>query len=273
MLVSQAAHDECARDHSGTEPGPRIHVPKSQDMDKALPELSGCGSASDLRSWLLKFARSLGFYGGRYIQLGRPCWGLEESEPGLAIRYLSTSSKAEREDEHWIASDPSLARIRDAYAPFAWSTRTNPAVTPRQRAWLDGERGRGIDAGLAIPVQDSTGRPAYLSLYGYDEGAIRKLIEQSAPELAFLAGQFHALAKSLVPLAEWIGPGPRLSNRELECLKLAALGQTVDESGNTLGISGRTVEFHLRNALEKLGATTKLRAVVLAFGAGAAVGL
>ncbi|WP_227591733.1 LuxR C-terminal-related transcriptional regulator [Klebsiella aerogenes] len=35
-----------------------------------------------------------------------------------------------------------------------------------------------------------------------------------------------------------------MSNRELECLRLAALGQTVDESGQTLGISGRTVEFH-----------------------------
>lgn len=235
-----------------------------------LPPLEDCASAFELRAWLLKYARGLGFYGARYIQLDRPCWGLEEHEPGRAIRYLSTSSQADREDEGWIANDPAIGRIRGAYAPFVWSTRSDAALSAGQRAWLDGERARGVDAGLAIPVQDSAGCPAYLSLFGFDEGSIQRLIETSAPEMAFLAGQFHALAKTLVPIAAWIGRAPRLSNRELECLKLAALGQTVDESGQTLGISGRTVEFHLRNAFEKLGAPTKLRAVVLAFGAGAA---
>lgn len=273
MLGSQAAHDDRVQDHIGAGLGHAAPVPDSRGVDTDLSHLSDCATAQDLRAWLLKFSRGLGFYGGRYIQLSRPCWGLDESEPGLAIRYLSTSSQADREDEHWIASDPSISRIRGAYAPFFWSTRHTQAMPARQRAWLDGERGRGVDAGLAIPVQDSAGCPAYLSLFGYDEASIKKMIEGRAPELAFLAGQFHALAKTLVPFAGWVGRGPRLSSRELECLKLAALGQTVDESGQTLGISGRTVEFHLRNALDKLGAPTKLRAVVLAFGAGVAAGL
>jgi LuxR family transcriptional regulator, activator of conjugal transfer of Ti plasmids len=273
MLVGQAVRDDCVQNYTETGFGPVAHASKPVGPNTNLPGLSDCSSALDLRNWLLKFSRSLGFYGGRYIQLARPCWGLDEREPGFPIRHITTSSQAEREDEHWIASDPSLALIRGAYTPFSWSTRHSMPTTHKQRAWLDGERGRGIDAGLAIPVQDSTGCPAYLSLFGHDEPSIKRLIETRAPELAFLAGQFHALAKTLVPLAEWVGRGPRLSNRELECLKLAALGQTVDESGQTLGISGRTVEFHLRNALEKLGAPTKLRAVVLAFGAGAAAGL
>lgn len=273
MLGSQAAHDDRVQEYIDSVFGHTAPAPNPPGVSANPCELSECVSVPDLRNWLLRFSRNLGFYGGRYIQLARPCWGLDEGEPGCAIRHLTTSSQAEREDEHWIASDPSIRLIRGAYAPFSWSTRHNAPLTPGQRAWLDGERGRGIDAGLAIPVQDSAGCPAYLSLFGYDEASIKKLIERSAPELAFLAGQFHALAKTLVPLAEWVGRGPRLSNRELECLRLAALGQTVDESGHTLGISGRTVEFHLRNALEKLGAPTKLRAVVLAFGAGAAAGL
>ncbi|WP_256731259.1 LuxR C-terminal-related transcriptional regulator [Sphingomonas sp. dw_22] len=273
MLGSQAAHDDRVQGHTETGLGHTVHAPDPLGASANMPDLSECLSALDLRNWLLKFSRSLGFYGGRYIQLARPCWGLDESEPGFPIRHLTTSSQAEREDEHWIASDPSIALIRGTYAPFSWSTRHTVEVAPKQRAWLDGERSRGIDAGLAIPVQDSAGCPAYLSLFGYDEVSIKLLIDKKAPELAFLAGQFHALAKTLVPIANWVGRGPRLSNRELECLRLAALGQTVDESGHTLGISGRTVEFHLRNALDKLGAPTKLRAVVLAFGAGAAAGL
>jgi DNA-binding CsgD family transcriptional regulator len=274
MLASRAEHEErlrdCGADADGT--GQRAAV-GLKEAQSGLPLLDRCASALDLRGWLLKYARGLGFYGARYIQLGRPCWGLEESEPGCAIRYLSTSSHADREDEQWIASDPAIGRIRGAYVPFSWSTRISASLTASQRGWLDGERARGVDAGLVIPVQDSAGCPAYLSLFGFDESSIQQLIEKEAPEMAFLAGQFHALAKKLVPIAEWVGRAPRLSNRELECLKLAALGQTVDESGRTLGISGRTVEFHLRNALEKLGAPSKLRAVVLAFGAGAAVAI
>lgn len=235
--------------------------------------LEQCMSALDLRSWLLRYARGLGFYGARYVQLARPCWGLEESETGCAIRYLSTSSQADREDEAWIASDPAIGRIRGAYMPFSWSTRRACSDDPRHRAWLDGERARGVDAGLVVPVQDSGGCPAYLSLFGFDEASIQQLIDRDAAQMAFLASQFHARAKVLIPIADWVARAPRLSNREIECLRLAALGQTVDESGQTLGISGRTVEFHLRNALEKLGAPSKLRAVVLAFGAGAAVAL
>lgn len=272
MLANRAAPETRVQDcGSADADAPQPAAACAAGIQKGLPLLGVCTSALDLRHWLLKYARSLGFYGARYIQLGRPCWGLEESEPGCAIRYLSTSSQADREDGHWIASDPAIGRIRGAYVPFSWSTRTNAALTVSQRAWLDGERARGVDAGLVIPVQDSAGCPAYLSFFGFDESSIQELIARRAPEMSFLAGQFHALAKTLVPIAEWVGRAPRLSNRELECLRLAALGQTVDESGQTLGISGRTVEFHLRNALEKLGAPSKLRAVVLAFGAGAAV--
>lgn len=247
-------------------PSARIVVP-SNTMSSAP---STCLTSADLRAWLLKFGRGLGFYGGRYTQLDRPRWGVGERDPVQPIRFLSTSSQADREDEQWICADPSIGRIRSAFMPFAWSTKSGEIVTAAQRAWLDGERARGVDAGLTIPVQDSDGCPAYLSLFGVDEAAVLRLIHERAPELAFAGAQFHAVARSLVSLAHWVGHAPKLSNREIECLRLAALGQNVNDSGQTLGISGRTVEFHLRNALDKLGASNKIRAVVLAFGGGTA---
>lgn len=272
MLAGQAAHVQAVEEDAPVAEPDRTAeaIDSGQDQNSSLV-LGECRSTRDLRRWLLKFARDLGFYGARYIQLGRPCWGLEDVDPGHAVRYLSTSAHADQEDEMWIAADPSRVRIRKSYAPFCWSTSADQDLTDGQRAWLDGERGRGVDAGLAIPVQDSAGCPAYISLFGSNEAAIERLIEDRAPELAFIAGQFHMLAKSLLPIAEWIYRGPALSTREIECLRLAALGRTEKESGQILGISRRTVEYHLRNAFDKLGATTKVRAVVLAFGAGAAL--
>lgn len=273
MLGTLAAHSGFGRERGGDAVGGADAAFDRTDLGGEVPKLNGCVSAPDLHGWLLRFSRSLGFFGGRYTQFGRPGWGVEDKAPGRPIRHLSTSADAEREDEAWINGDPSLARVRGTYAPFCWSTRGGQMLSPAQRDWLQDERARGIDAGLAIPVQDSGGCPAYLSLFGFDEASIQQLIDRDAAQMAFLASQFHARAKVLIPIADWVARAPRLSNREIECLRLAALGQTVDESGQTLGISGRTVEFHLRNALEKLGAPTKLRAVVLAFGAGAAVAL
>lgn len=57
---------------------------------------------------------------------------------------------------------------------------------------------------------------------------------------------------------------PRLTARELECLRWAALGKTTAETASELQVAERTVEFHLANATRKLDAPNKTRAVVLA---------
>lgn len=230
--------------------------------------ISACRTAADLRAWLLGWGRGHGFYGVRYVHLGHLGWGDGDAGSHLPVRYLSTSYLAAHEDEQWLGSDPAIAQVRAGFAPFVWTTRPQRAADEAQRAWLDDQRARGVGAGVAVPVQDCAGGPAYLSLFGIDESGAARLVEEKAPELAFTAAQFHALAKTLVPAAPWVIARAKLSAREIECLRLAALGKTVDESGRALNITSRTVEFHIGNALAKLGAPTKLRAVVIALAAG-----
>lgn len=57
---------------------------------------------------------------------------------------------------------------------------------------------------------------------------------------------------------------PSLTAREVECMRLAAQGLTIGETARRIQVAERTVEFHLGNAMRKLGATNKLRAVVVA---------
>ncbi len=59
-----------------------------------------------------------------------------------------------------------------------------------------------------------------------------------------------------------------LTAREREVLRWTAEGKTACEIGQILSISERTVNFHVNNILEKLGATNKVQAVVKAIGAG-----
>lgn len=63
-------------------------------------------------------------------------------------------------------------------------------------------------------------------------------------------------------------PDQHLSKRELECLKWVALGKTSWETGRILGLSEHTINFHMRNACQKLGADNRLAAVAIALRQG-----
>jgi DNA-binding NarL/FixJ family response regulator len=61
-------------------------------------------------------------------------------------------------------------------------------------------------------------------------------------------------------------PGPRLTERELEVLRLVARGLNNREIGGQLFISENTVKNHVRNMLEKLQLHSRLEAVMYAIG-------
>jgi len=63
-------------------------------------------------------------------------------------------------------------------------------------------------------------------------------------------------------------PEPRLSPRQLACLRLVAAGKTTLQIGAELGISNRTVEQYVGDACTRLGVRTRIEAVVKAVRMG-----
>jgi DNA-binding CsgD family transcriptional regulator len=61
---------------------------------------------------------------------------------------------------------------------------------------------------------------------------------------------------------------PRVAPRELEVLRLVARGRSTHEIADDLGISPHTVRNHVRHVRRKLGARTKLEAVLTAMRLG-----
>ena len=59
-----------------------------------------------------------------------------------------------------------------------------------------------------------------------------------------------------------------LTERELTCLHWAAVGKTSWEMGAILGLSERTINFHVQNACQKLGVHSRQAAITLALQAG-----
>jgi DNA-binding CsgD family transcriptional regulator len=62
--------------------------------------------------------------------------------------------------------------------------------------------------------------------------------------------------------------GARMTARESEVLAWVAAGKSDWAIGRILNISDKTVNFHVENAKRKLGAVTRLQAVVLAMRNG-----
>ena len=55
--------------------------------------------------------------------------------------------------------------------------------------------------------------------------------------------------------------GPRLTQRECDCLKFAARGMTSADIGNKLCVTERTVNFHFGRLRQKLGALNRPEAI------------
>jgi DNA-binding response OmpR family regulator len=63
-------------------------------------------------------------------------------------------------------------------------------------------------------------------------------------------------------------PVAHLAQREIETLTWAARGKSSAEIGQILGLSKRTVDFHIDNARSKLGVATRTQAVIKAASGG-----
>lgn len=59
-----------------------------------------------------------------------------------------------------------------------------------------------------------------------------------------------------------------LTPKEVDCLEWCKEGKTNWEIGEILKISEKTVEFHMRNSMRKLGASNRVTAVVTGIRCG-----
>lgn len=83
---------------------------------------------------------------------------------------------------------------------------------------------------------------------------------------AFIAAYRYLHSQSLAIEVKPVHPSLNspLSRREIECLQWLAVGKTISEAACILGISERTLRFHVTNARDRLGVSTTMQAVVAA---------
>ena len=79
--------------------------------------------------------------------------------------------------------------------------------------------------------------------------------------LGMLARKFICGYTKIASKQQWIPPDVRMSKREIECLRWAAVGKTDSEIAMIRGRSCATIRFHIHNAAQKLNAVNRSQAV------------
>ena len=155
-----------------------------------------------------------------------------------------------------------LAMLAPAFSGVLdWSELPETEQTSKLLAYPDGQNaGRQI---VSLPLRSIVGETAVFFVSADmppEEWHIKKKVIQR--EFQVLANYFHQHI-----LRIYGNEAQRqilVSARELDCLKWVAAGKTAWEASVILGISERTVRFHLNAAREKLNCLTTTQAVAKA---------
>jgi len=162
--------------------------------------------------------------------------------------------------ETYVQRCPVTRHLLDARESFFWSKVQEESGELYRLVRVPS--GPGVH-GLQIPVFGPQGLEGAMSLGGEQIDASAR-VRLALGMLASVA--FYSARRLLeAPLDEASG---KLSNREREVLAWVAAGRRQADIAATLGLSGRTVENHLRSARRHLGVATTAQAIKIAIRKG-----
>ncbi|MBQ0852493.1 helix-turn-helix transcriptional regulator [Streptomyces sp. BH-SS-21] len=189
-------------------------------------------------------------------------YGALRSAQPLGDRTLSAAVEAARDMEQSLAvRDEAYGLLAAAREPgVPWGPQRNPGAQGAEGvAWERLREAHGALRALAPRVMDPALRAELLSVcetLAASPGRARPSGPAQPPGPDRSAGSLRT--------AEQI----RLTPRELDVLSCVAVGTTNAGAGERLGLRAETVKAYLRSAMRKLGAHTRLEAVVAARRAG-----
>lgn len=158
--------------------------------------------------------------------------------------------------------DPVVRRAPTFSGPFVWDQLVDRCTLQEdERLVLAESREAGLRHGISVPLFGPLGRVSVVSFASSFDDA-DPLHRMS--HLNTLAWQFHIAFGEIAQPSAQNTTKSQLSMRERECLRWTAEGKTSWDIGMILKISDNTVNYHLKNAMRKLGTTSRTVAVVKA---------
>ncbi len=163
-------------------------------------------------------------------------------------------------DGDYLRVDPTVAHASRSSKPVIWSD----SVFASAPALWDDARAHKLHVGWAQPTHDIKGVAGLFTL-ARERGPISvKELRCNVIRMTWLAQAAHEVLAQLVDSRPNAAPQVDLTEREREVLRWTADGKTSGEIGDILNVAERTVNFHVNNAMAKLGTSNKTATVLRA---------
>jgi LuxR family quorum-sensing system transcriptional regulator SolR len=225
-------------------------------QEACIQSLLTANTEAEFFAVLAMTAAQLGFqycaYGMRMpLPLSRP--------KTLLLNNYSKEWQERYASQNYLAIDPTVAHGMSSVRPMVWAEK----VSPSSQEFWDDARAHGLKAGWAQSSFDAKGVAGMLTLARSEDDLSAAEVDATSLRLSWLVQAAHEGLSRLISQRSNELP-IQLTQREVEVLRWTADGKTSGEVGQIMNISERTVNFHVNNAIEKLGTANKTAAVIKA---------
>lgn len=206
-------------------------------------------------SGIADVVREAGF---EYCSIGIRRPGIDEQQ-----EEVWWSTYPDRWQRYYVARDflkldPVINGALGSHLPVVWNSRR----VANEHAFWEAATGHGVCHGWTLGLRGARGEMAVVSLARSAEAVSEAELERDEARWLWLSHTaVDALTRQASPDA---AIAARLSAREREILRWALAGKTSTETGAILGISARTVNFHVAEILQKLNVVNRTQAVAKA---------
>jgi len=214
-------------------------------------------------AWFDAVARLAGSWGFDQVMLAilpRPGMRLEDA---FVRTNYAPSWRQTYAEQGFAYIDPTVSHCATRSAPLLWSPGL--FATKPQKSMYEEAQSHGLRAGITLPIHGPHQEAGMLCFVSdaNPAGEFATQVNRTLPDLALLrdlvmdTSQRHLSthAQALIP---------KLTPRELECLKWTALGKSTWEISHILGCSEAVVNFHMKNIRAKFGVNSRRAAAVIA---------
>ncbi len=240
-------------------------------LEQFLSDTAGVSEPAAITGSFLAQVGKFGFSRFSYVARG-------ESAQATRYEYVATNYP-DPWNQHFVERryfdiDPTLERARQTLMPFVWSEmKDSRTLSAPQRQLFDEAESFGLRHGFTVPIHAPGGADGLVALAtDLAPRQFAREIDHARHTLHLLALHYHMRATAAWKQAR--KPEPRrarpeekpspITLREADCLLWTARGKSAWETAVILGVSERTVNFHVENARHKLDAQSKTQAVVRA---------
>ncbi len=250
----------------------KVALPRTPYTPKRLlPIIEAVGAGEPLETLLTTIVNDLGF--NTFMFGMSACPALNHESQIYAYTTLPVEWVARYDQMDYIEVDPRVLKTRDSPLPLVWDSHSERGSDERTDASLEDAATHGVSSGFAFEFNDVRyvrGLMALNSPNPIIDDAQRETIGAMLGEILLLGTYFHEIFRKgfvdegIAPL----GRGAPLSQRQRECLEMAARGLTSEDIALKLNITARTAQYHFDCIRTKLAAANRQEAVAKGIAQG-----